>query len=322
MSDSYWINILKNNKGFANPERWVDYARSHDFTYVKAEKLFCCPDCGGASHSEIGQYIYYSTLINLHECLSCGLIYADTRIDPWTIQKHFEEAYKAEQYFVQQREAIFRQVVSLIDALSPRSATVLDIGGAKGHLLSRLKDSRPDIQAYLNDVSEDACLWAKSQYRLNAINGFAADIIPPPDGFDTVSIIDALYYEPNISKLFRQIPKLVKTNGHIILRVPNLGPVIKLCQRVRKVQGVARWQEVYDRVSLFNPEHLYIFTRKYLIGKLHALGFKDVRFIPSALLLNKRKFPYQLCSILGKLLGNLSLGHVIATPSVIVIGSK
>lgn len=323
MNDSYWIDILKKNTGFNNPEKWVEYARSHSFSHVEARKVLSCPDCGETGYGEIGQYVYYSTLISLHECLSCGLIYANSRIDPQVIQKHFERAYKNEEYFVQQREAIFQQIASLIDALSPKNATVLDIGGAKGHLLARLRDGRPDIEATLNDVSKDACLWAESQYKLDVIIGSAADVTPPPEGFDTVTIIDALYYEPNISKLFQQVPNLVKTNGHLIMRLPNLGLLIKLCQRARKVCSIVSPQTACDRISLFNPEHLYIFTRKYLVRRLYGLGFKDVKFIPSALLLGgKRTFLYQSCSVLGKLLEALSSGHVIATPSVIVVGTR
>jgi len=98
--NNYWIYILRNNHGFFQPERWVDYAREHNFKTILAEEVSCCPDCGLQAWKKVGQYVYYSNLINLNACKNCHLLYSDTRINSQTVQDHFENTYKDEEYFV------------------------------------------------------------------------------------------------------------------------------------------------------------------------------------------------------------------------------
>ena len=137
--------ILKSNKGFKNPEQWVDYALLHKFRRVEAEKLQACPDCGERESGFLGQYVYYSTLVELRSCENCELLFSDTRIDPKVIYAHFEKAYKDEEYFTRQRRGIFEQIADLVNSSACLGASVLDIGGAKGHLLAHVKKRRPDL---------------------------------------------------------------------------------------------------------------------------------------------------------------------------------
>ena len=88
------LEVLRLNKGFAHPERWIEYGLLHSFRKVSAEELKECPDCNCRSFARIGQYIYYSTLVSLQACSRCGLMFSDKRIDSTVLQAHFEQAYK------------------------------------------------------------------------------------------------------------------------------------------------------------------------------------------------------------------------------------
>jgi hypothetical protein len=66
------LAILRHNLGFAEPERWVDYALGHSFTRVRASAVPDCPGCGAPPGRRLGQYVHYSTLIQLLECHACG----------------------------------------------------------------------------------------------------------------------------------------------------------------------------------------------------------------------------------------------------------
>ena len=51
--------LLQFNKGFTDPEKWIEYGTAHNFKRILADKLEKCPDCGNRSSKFIGQFIYY-----------------------------------------------------------------------------------------------------------------------------------------------------------------------------------------------------------------------------------------------------------------------
>src|SRR2546422_4627682 len=158
-------------QGFSDPEPWVTYARQHGFRPTRSQRLIRCPDCGAVPRDEIGQYVYYSPLAKLRLCTRCGLAFSDVRLDAAVIRAHFESAYKDEPYFVTQRRRVFEQLARFIDRCAPSGGSVLDIGGAKGHLLDAVKRRRPDLRVTLTDVSESACQWARTHYGFRTICG-------------------------------------------------------------------------------------------------------------------------------------------------------
>src|SRR5665213_3383537 len=127
------LSILAHNTGFDEPALWVAYAQSHGCRAVTAHAAPVCPDCFGASRERTwGQYVYFSTLIQLLECTRCGLVWANAHIDPTVIKEHFERTYKDDSYFRVARGPIFAHLAAVIDTAAPPDASVLDIGGARG----------------------------------------------------------------------------------------------------------------------------------------------------------------------------------------------
>src|SRR5438128_2730473 len=104
------LDILRANGGFTHPEKWVDYALRRGFKRVESTPRKICPDCGEQPIRQLGQYIYYSTLIRLLECGGCSLIWADTQLSPAIIEQHFGHAYKDEDYFATARRPIFEHL--------------------------------------------------------------------------------------------------------------------------------------------------------------------------------------------------------------------
>src|SRR4051794_13784470 len=121
------LEILCRNVGFEDPERWVDYALRHSFKRSSATTIPRCPDCERPPVGQLGQYVYYSTLIRLLNCGSCGLIWADAHLDPAIVEEHFQTAYKDRDYFRRRRAPIFQQLVGELDRLTPHGGAVLDI---------------------------------------------------------------------------------------------------------------------------------------------------------------------------------------------------
>lgn len=317
------LEVLRRNKGFSEHEEWVDYGLRHSFEFVEAQTLDRCPDCVSPSYQKLGQYVYYSTLIGLRTCSDCGLVYADTHIDPALVAKHFENAYKDEDYFLSLRGRIFDEIARLTLRGAPRHGSVLDIGGAKGHLLGALKQRRPDLDLVLNDLSRSACDWAEDHYGVKTVCG-AVDALDELDGkYDIVIMSDVIYYEPHLKNLWRLLPVLVKAGGTLIIRVPNKLPLIRAGQRLRKGNASASEIAMEDHVPFFNPEHLYVFPQRYLLSRLRSLGFSLAVARPSELLSHPRcSYPYVLYYYIAKALWIASFRKLILTPSVLVVAKR
>lgn len=324
IDNSYWLDIIKSNSGFDNPERWISFARKCKFKKVSAAKIYCCPDCGNAHTVKAAQYVYYSNLINLRVCQLCSLVFSDTRINAETIRHHFEHSYKDERYFVEQRTAIFTHIIETIDSLGQRGGKVLDVGGAKGHLMALLKRFRPDLDVIVNDLSPAACEWAKTQYGLKTLCGSASELTATLRGIDVIAMIDVLYYEPNVSAVWDIVPRALTPGGALVIRVPNNWFLILLWQRLMRLLLSQIDSEMCTAVKFFNPEHIYIFSKKYLRQRLEKLGFTQIEFRPSPLLVQKDIWSqvFRLYFHLAKLIGVLSRGRIIITPSMLVVASR
>jgi 2-polyprenyl-3-methyl-5-hydroxy-6-metoxy-1,4-benzoquinol methylase len=314
------LEVLQNNKGFIHPEKWIDYGLLHNFRRVEAEELYECPDCRCGSLAAIGQYVYYSTLVGLRECTQCGLLFSDKRIDSRVIQSHFEQTYKEETYFRNSRRRIFEQIAALADLAAEPGANTLDIGGAKGHLLVTLRKRRPDLHFVLNDLSKEACSYAAETYGFRTLCGDVNALKASLDKYDLIIMSDVIYLVPELDEYWTSVASLASRNGVVIIRVPNRYVLIRLWQfMIRLVNGWTQ-PEMQDHIAFFNPEHLYVFSRRYLATRLKRLGFDQVTTMPSELLVKTQgDFWHRLYFFLCQIVSKLSCGKWILTPSLLLI---
>jgi len=315
--------ILEHNTGFDEPAIWIDYARSHDFKRVAATKVPRCPDCSGAPRSRLwGQQVYYSTLIRLLECEKCGLVWADAHLNSNTIRQHFEVAYKKDEYFLESRNAIFEHLATVIDSLAPRNARILDIGGARGHLMAKVVARRPDLSVTVNDISKAATDWAAEHFRLATLTGDANELASHSEQYDVVVLSDVLYYEPNLPVLWSALSRLIRRGGAVLIRVPNKALLIRLGQFWFRLTHARMSRVLQARIPFHNPEHIFVFRRRYLSNRLMSIGFRRIRDVPSPLLTNARSPAlYSALFKFASIASRLSRHTLVLTPGTLVVGS-
>lgn len=319
-----WLAILQNNVGFDTPALWIDYAEKSGFKPVAAARVPNCPDCGAQARVRpFGQFVYYSTLVHLLRCNRCGLIWADAHIDPETLRQHFELAYKDDTYFRSLRAPVFDHIAAIVDSAAPTGAHVLDIGGARGDLMSHVTARRPDLTATVHDISSAATNWAASHFGFATLTGDAHALAAHTGTYDVVVLSDVLYYEPNLKLLWSALSRLVRPGGSIVIRVPNRALLARVRQRWFEMTNSAHTRQMQDRVRFHNPEHIFVFRQRYLRERLASLGFGSIRFVPSPLLKSER-LPaartvfYQLARV-----ANVVSAHsVVLTPSMVVVAKR
>ena len=318
---AHWLDLLRRNVGFDAPEAWLDYARSHGFREVRAAQLRACPDCAEASTRVIGQYVYYSTLFRLRRCRGCGLAYADVRLANDVVRAHFEIAYKDETYFREGRAGIFAHLARLVDERALPGASVLDVGGAMGHLLCAIRARRPELRLALSDISQAACDAVALKHGFRTICGGLAALEGCADDFDVVVMSDVLYYEPDLPAVWRLLPRLVAPGGSVIVRVPNRLPWIRIGTILARWRPRAAPAQA-THIPFFNPEHLYAFSRAYLLHRLRTIGFVDVCALPTPLLARvTSRLPARAFHAAARAVHALSGGRVI-TPGMVLIGRR
>jgi 2-polyprenyl-3-methyl-5-hydroxy-6-metoxy-1,4-benzoquinol methylase len=315
--------LLESNLGFDDSEHWIGYARRHRFRPVKAVSVSRCPDCGGAPRSRNwGQYVYYSTLIRLLECVECSLVWADAHIAPGIIRAHFEAAYKDHEYFRVSRKAIFDHLVTVMDSLCGKGGRILEIGGALGDLMAAVVARRPDLRIRINDVSEQATNWVKKNLGFATLTGDATVLAAHQEQYDLVVLSDVLYYEPNLRVLWEALSHLTFQRGSILIRVSNKSFLIREWQRWYRLTHTRAQQAMQHRVGFLNPEHVFIFGQRYLRNRLRGIGFTTSQVLPSPLLVSPmggalKSVVFRCATRLNQLWPSLVL-----TPSMLVVGRR
>lgn len=314
--------ILERNVGFDGNTRWLSYARRHGFKEVSGARIRRCPDCSGDPKPQPwGQYIYFSTLIRLLECSRCGLVWADVHLDPRVVRQHFDVVYKDDSYFRFSRNRIFHHMARVIDQLAPRGARVLDVGGARGDLMSHLAARRPDLYVVVNDIAEASTGSAAERFGFATLTGDARVLAGHEGKYDVVVLSDMLYYEPDIRLLWTALGRLLAPGGCVVIRVPNKWAWIRLWQRWYRATRSRTRQRLQDRIRLFNPEHIFIMRPAYLARRLARMGFRRVRVFPSPLLASAGTTLLSSAVFgLANALHRLSGGAVALTPSILVVG--
>jgi hypothetical protein len=295
-------SILWRNHGFhPDIDRWLDYARIHGFREVKATPVPNCPDCGHSSDRVLGQYIHYSTLLRLRECV-CGLIWSDVVIDPAVIADHFERGYKDETYFQRQRGPIFRQLTGLIDKLTPQGGSVIDIGGGKGHLMHEARQRRPDLSVSLVDISTESVAHCQQHFGITASTG---SILEVTGRYNTVVLSDVLYYEDNIREAWDALSRIADT---VIIRGPN---------KLEWIRASTTGDPMQSSVRHFNPEHRFILSQQYVESSLRRVGFTSVKTIPARALKTRTSPLVDLYSALM-----YGLTGKVKSPSMVTIARR
>ena len=323
ISDKEMLEILEQNIGFEDPKIWLEFAKRNDFQAVKAARLTRCPVCTSSPGKPLGQYVYYSSLLALQECSVCSLVYVDGRIDQILLQRHFETAYKEEGYFHKKRAAVFSQIASIVLKLAKKNARILDIGGAKGHLLNLISLRDRELELVLSDISQAACDYASKEFGLESFSGACYELPADIGRFDLVLVIDALYYEPDLSKFGKAISELVKDGGSVVFRIPNKLCWIKTWQSCLSLLNVNI--DTQSKVKFFNPEHLYVFSRPFLSYYLKTYGFTSIEFQPSRPLFSTNPFQNllrRIYFIVAIFVFYISLKQIIITPGMLVTAVK
>lgn len=239
-----------------------------DFEFIR------CNLCGSGSTAK------YMSIdgFKIVKCKNCSLIYVNPRLKPKSLHKIYDRKYYKNSAFKGDKSALygydeylkekdlivatFKKRLEQIEKFS-KPGKLLDIGCAFGFFLELAKKHKWLAQGI--EISQAGYNYAKNNLKLNVTNKPLEEANFKSSSFDVVTIFDVIEHIPNPQKTVKEIRRILKPNGLIVVTTPDIGSL------AAKILG-KNWEEV-KRVR----EHIYFFSRNTLRKMLEANGFKILR---------------------------------------------
>lgn len=192
----------------------------------------CCPLCGRQSAEPIGCTVWGTPdpvddiVVHLAYCRDCDFGYAAPMPSDRDVELYFSgtAAYN-EPEKMQDHERLRwytgRQVLRLLQKVAPPPARLLDVGSAHGHFLYWAREAGYSVSGF--EISDSASACAAELLGPGVIR-YAADLGSAgysPCAFDVITMLDVLYYSREPLSLLRKAFDLLRSGGHLLIRLTN-----------------------------------------------------------------------------------------------------
>jgi SAM-dependent methyltransferase len=204
----------------------------------------------------------------LVRCTQCGLVYQNPRPTLAEIGQHYPPEYDSYVDHAAQRKRnwLLQKAIDYgIDkrchfvTRHKRQGSVLDIGCATGTFLLGMRRQGP-WQTYGVELTDAVAQIARERHGLTVFTGTVEQAAYPAAMFDAVTLWDVFEHLHDPAGSLREIRRILKPDGVLVIRVPNL----------------ASWDAALFGVywaGLDSPRHLYVFTPQTVSQLLQQAGF-------------------------------------------------
>lgn len=204
-------------------------------------------------------------------CKECGLVYTNPQPDRKSIDNHYQEEYYKEWIEKQMEKRIHMWGKRLRELKEfKKEGCLLDVGCGVGTFLKLAK--KEGFEVYGTEISEYACTYVKNRLKINIFSGDLEKAHFSPESFDIVTIWHTLEHLPNPLATLKEIHRILKKDGLLVVAVPNLNNYI-----VRILYLLAKSKRLLFFSGQAKEWHLYHFSNKTLMSMLKKAGFKIIK---------------------------------------------
>lgn len=201
------------------------------------------------------------------KCSNCGFVYVNPRPDNETLKhlylKYLPYKMKDPLLWDAYMKDVFTKAANILAAQLPKGGKLLDIGCGYGFFLSKMKAM--GWQTYGIDVSETAVSYASGN-GFDVSLGTLDNIRYENNSFDVVTMFYVLEHLPNPLNALKEVRRILKPNGLLLLRVPHTTPIVRILSLL-KIKN-----NLYDP-----PFHLNDFSLCSMKVVLQKAGFHNIR---------------------------------------------
>lgn len=232
------------------------------------EKNLICKIC----LSKRSSLLYQLPFFNVYKCHRCGTgfadkkfkqsdfdrIYAESYYDSWkgTDNKLSKEVKKQVKNMKIKTFDSYLKKITKIESL--KNKKLLDVGCATGYLLEKAKQLGAEVHGV--EYSRFASREAQKKFPNKVFSGFLEQANYKRSFFDVITLIDVIEHVENPIKQMREVKRILKQNGLIIVVTPNLESL---------------WSKLLkNKWTNLKEEHIFYFTPSSLQLLIKKSGFE------------------------------------------------
>lgn len=264
-----------------------------------------CPLCSGTDEVTVGN----GATPELRYCRDCGVHHVTPMPGPAELEARFRTFYsgasgKAAEIFERNRNNVLRKLARL---LRERKAggRILDLGCGSGYFLAG-SFGLANWERWGSEISEENAALAEAS-GIRAVLGDFADAGFADAFFDAVCVLDTFYYFPAPQKTLREIHRILKSGGVLMLELPF---------------AATRLWRVSSKV---NRMDLYYYSPRPVVRLLKEAAFTVERIVPLPANQQRgllRNLFYTVYSFATLAIWNLSFRRLVMAPRFAVIAVK
>jgi len=282
-------------------ERKCNLCDSEDFIFLR--KVTMSP-MGGES--------------NLVKCKGCGLTCLNPRYN-----EEDERKFYASEYFGREgieawsaaRMSVFKHNLKILNT-HKKGGKLLDLGCGMGQFLKITRDDGWDVMGI--DISTPAAEYARLTFGIEIIESSLEKANLKDNFFDVVAAFNIIDQLSDPLKELKEIHRVLKENGVILIRVSNLGFHVFLDSFLNFIMRINNMWTNTERPPAF---HNYMFNRETAAAMLKKAGFNNVTILNSKLCV-KNNLTEEIIFFICQSIYYMTFKRCVLTPSLLVFAEK
>lgn len=285
-----------------------------------------CPLCGSYKRGILGTFQFGEQTLGLVRCKSCSLVYMNPRITPEVYCEYwrhymggiYRDSWK--QLRIQKLPIILHDL-RLLESYSSKGK-LLDVGSGSGFFIKCAAER--GWQPVGIDVSLLACDLVRQKFGLPVFCTELENASFPEGYFDTLTCFNTFPYFANPLSKAKEMNRILKANGTLLIRVPNKIPYVKLWLALSCIINKIWDRRSYslDSSPIFLVNQLIHFSTRTILELLTKAGFQNIRlFNTPAVFYNKPSLYLFMCvlNLISTALMNIKGRHWCIAPSVTIL---
>ena len=286
-----------------------------------------CEICYSDSYHKIKRENNYQ----IFRCNNCGLLFTSplNEVETNNIRNLYKNSYwndiekdSENNFTIYQKMYIYftKRILKLFKN-SKNKIKLLDIGCGFGFFINYAEKNGIDVSGI--DLSKQSTDYAKKVLGLNNI--YYSDIFScsfARESFDVLTAFNLLEHTYNPRDFVKEMYRIVKNNGHVLIRVPN-SKFHVLALTIFSIFPFFN-KNNFNVLAMEPPKHLYGFSDNNLILLMKSVGFNRVKIYPSPL--TKRSglesFYYPIVYSITTLIYYLSFKKLNLAPTIYLSAEK
>jgi len=210
-----------------------------------------CPVCEADNYEELFQRWGFTYV----RCNKCSMMYVNPMLNEEMVDFEYETGYEEDWVHMllnpTQREfdnPKFFNGIKTIEKVIETKGKILDVGCATGHFLEICKERGWDVTGV--ELTKSAVEHCR-KIGLNVIDKKLHEAEFEEKSFDAITLWDALEHIPKPKEILKEVRKLLKDGGVLLVMVPNGGSLA-----ARILQEKCNMFSGFAHINIFNPTTL------------------------------------------------------------------